>query len=405
MDIEELNKELLKKIDNLPVGCQQCINGEKLVLFITGICGENCYYCPISEKRKEKDVIYANERKINSIEECIEECLLCGSKGVGITGGNPLLKIEKTYRYIKALKKRFGPSFHIHLYTTPTVIDENKLKTLKEAGLDEIRLHPTKYFNKYYHYMKGEGKKHNSNKEIEEYLGDFLDTLKLCTKYIKDVVVEIPSIPRYENEIIYLLEEIEKIGVRFININQLEYSETNYRTLKSMGFLEKNTYTSEILGSEETAKIIIDYFNKKIENGKSKLTIHYCPSILKDGIQMKNRLINRAKNVAKEYEVITNEGLLLRGIVSFKDIEDVKDLLEILEYNTLPYEIDENKYNIYLSPYVLEDIVDYLKDNIYNFKFGGYISERYPTHDELEVERIPLIIKKRSLKDLRKNME
>ena len=123
---------------------------------------------------------------------------------------------------------------------------------------------------------------------------------------------------------------------------------------------------------------------------------------MKDGIQMKNRLLKRAKNVAKDYEVITEEGLLIRGVVSFRNLRDVKDLLEVLEYNEEPYEIDLDKKSIYLNPYVLEEIVEILKERRYRFKFSAYISERYPTVDGLEVERIPLVVERRSLKDIRR---
>jgi hypothetical protein len=411
MNIEDLEKSLFNNMEKLPVGCQYCIKGEKLVLFITGMCGENCFYCPVSEKRKENDVIYANERKINSIEEAIDEAHLCGSKGVGITGGNPLIKIERTCEYLDALKKEFGHGFHAHLYTTPTHLDEDKLKMLKEAGLDEIRLHPTKFFNRY-------SKKDfdGSSDEFKNYMDDFLSKLKLCMDYIKDVGVEIPSIPNYEEEIIYLAEELNKIGVKFLNINELEYSETNYDILKQKGFIEKNDFASEILGSEETAQKVINYF-KKMENNeeekeekegkkeennsdKFKLIIHYCPSALKDGIQMKNRLINRAENIAKDYDIITDEGLILRGIISFKDLDDINEVIDILEYNEIPYEITNNY--LYLNPYILEELIDELKNINYDLKFSAYISERYPTSDGLEVERTPLIVKKRSLKSIRK---
>lgn len=364
---------------DLPLGCRYCINGEKLVLFISGICGENCFYCPLSENRKSKDVIYANEKKINSVEEAIEEAYLCNSKGVGITGGNPLLKIGRTVEYLKALKEEFGEEFHSHLYTTPEVVNEEKLKMLKEAGLDEIRLHPTKFF-------KNDGK---FKFELEE----FLDRLKLCMKYIPDVGVEIPGIPGMEEEILNLANEVDKIGVKFLNINELEYSETNYTELLNKGFKEKNDYASGISGSGETAKYVI-------ENFKGNMIIHYCPSSLKDGIQLKNRLINRAKNVAKEYDVITEEGLILRGIIIFRDRAEVEEVLEILEYNDVDFEIDGDK--IFLNPSVLEDLIENLKNANYEISFSAYVSEIYPTSDKLEVERIPLITRKPKLK-LKKN--
>lgn len=399
MNIEKLEKELFKNIKNLPVGCQYCIKGEKLVLFITGLCGENCFYCPVSENRKENDVIYANEKKINSVKEAVDEAHLCGSKGVGITGGNPLLKIERTCKYLKLLKYKFGSNFHAHLYTTPTHLDDDKLKMLKEAGLDEIRLHPTKFFNRY-------SIKDFNKWEFKNYMDDFLNKLKLCMRYIKDVGVEIPAIPNYEEEIIYLAKELNKIGVKFLNINELEYSETNYNLLKEKGFTEKNDFASEILGSEETVKKVIDYFRENRERDnigggdEFKLIIHYCPSALKDGIQMKNRLINRAKNIAKDYDIITEEGLILRGIISFKDLEDIDEIIDILKYNEIPYEIINN--HIYLNPYVLEDLINELRNIDYDINFSAYISERYPTSDGLEVERTPLIVKKRSLKSIRK---
>ncbi|HRZ19884.1 MAG TPA: radical SAM protein, partial [Methanofastidiosum sp.] len=32
----------------LSKGCKLCIKGRKSVLFVTGLCGVNCYYCPLS---------------------------------------------------------------------------------------------------------------------------------------------------------------------------------------------------------------------------------------------------------------------------------------------------------------------------------------------------------------------
>ena len=379
METNELETYLFNNIEKLPTGCQYCIKGEKLVLFITGLCGENCFYCPVSENRKEKDVIYANEKRISSIEEAIEEAKICGSKGVGITGGAPLQNINRTCEYLKALKNEFGSNFHAHLYTTPKYIDENTLKALKDSGLDEIRIHFTNLSN-------------ISDKDM--------DILKLCMKYIGDVGVELPAIPNNELKIINLAEKLNNIGVKFLNLNELEYSETNYEKLIKLGFKEKNEYSSSMVGSEETAQKVINHFKNDKDNKNNKLIIHYCPSALKDGIQMKNRLINRAKNIAKDYEIITEEGLLLKGIIVFRNNEEINDVVDILKDNDLPFEIKNN--NLYLNPCSLEELLEELKNINYDIKFSAYISECYPTNDGLEVERTPLFIKKRSLREIRK---
>jgi pyruvate formate-lyase activating enzyme-like uncharacterized protein len=376
MNVKEIEKYLEENFDKLPEGCKQCVKGEKLVLFITGICNNNCYYCPLSEKRKNKDVIYANERLITTVEEAIEEAKLCSSKGVGITGGNPLLKINRTVKFLKALKNEFD-NFHAHLYTTPETINEENLKLLKDAGLDEIRLHPTKIFN--YGYD-------------EEYIKLLCEKLSLCNKYIEDVGVEIPAIPNMEDEILKLAEAIDGIA-KFMNINELEFSEENYYELEKRGFMPKDDVSNAIAGSEETALKVIKEF-------KGDLFINYCPSVLKDAIQMRNRLINRAKNVAKPYEVITEDGLLLRGIMIFDNEDDLKEMAEILEENEIEFEIIDK--NIYLNPFILEDIIEEMKRQRFPITFSAYISEVYPTADALEVERIPLITKKLKFRRRRK---
>ena len=129
------NKYYSYNTKKLPKGCQYCVKGEKLVLFVTGICPRKCYFCPISDDKYGKDVVYANElrieekrenineninRNMNDIkmDNIIQEAKNMKAKGMGITGGDPLARIERTIECIRLLKKTFGKKFHIHLYTS-----------------------------------------------------------------------------------------------------------------------------------------------------------------------------------------------------------------------------------------------------------------------------------------------
>jgi len=47
--------------------------GPKMVLFVTGLCGKNCFYCPVSYERREKDIIFANERRVSRDEDLVKK--------------------------------------------------------------------------------------------------------------------------------------------------------------------------------------------------------------------------------------------------------------------------------------------------------------------------------------------
>src|SRR3990167_9322210 len=103
-------------LKQLPKGCQYCVKGEKLVLFITGICPRSCVFCPVSDQKYQQDVTYANERKVQDFKDVLQEAELMRANGAGITGGDPLARLERTGEYIKKLKAHFGKQFHLHLY-------------------------------------------------------------------------------------------------------------------------------------------------------------------------------------------------------------------------------------------------------------------------------------------------
>ena len=106
-----------KVVGKPPTGCIQCSAGGKLVLFVTGTCETNCFYCPLTKERR-KDVIYANEQLVESIQEAIAEAKMISALGVGITGGEPTSILDRTLFYIRSFKDEFGKDFHTHLYTS-----------------------------------------------------------------------------------------------------------------------------------------------------------------------------------------------------------------------------------------------------------------------------------------------
>ncbi len=123
-------------------GCRQCQLGIKSVLFITGLCPLNCFYCPVSRDRFGKDVMFINDKPIKRFpNDIIDELDRAGSNGLAITGGDPIMVIDRVVELVKTLKKTYGPGFHIHMYTHALNLSEDAVRKLASSGIDEVRVH------------------------------------------------------------------------------------------------------------------------------------------------------------------------------------------------------------------------------------------------------------------------
>lgn len=331
-------------------GCEHCINGSKMVLLVTGKCGWGCFYCPVSLEKKGLDVIYANEGRVTTDEEIIAEAESMDATGTGITGGDPLVVLDRTIHMIELLKGRFGPEHHIHLYTA--TIDREKVARLEAAGLDEIRFHPPV----------------SSWTRMEE-----TDLAEIVSSTKMDVGIEVPAIPGKERELNALVSYATSVGVRFVNLNELEFSESNWGMMEIEGYQVRDDVSSAILGSEETAR--------KVMKVNRKADIHFCSSSFKDGVQLRRRLIRRAEHICTDYQAITEDGTLVRGFVYTRDTEAAMGRLRDLGVEDGMMVALDNKVEV--APWILEEVADSLDDK-------AYISEQYPTADGLEVERTPL---------------
>ncbi len=379
------------KNNELADGCKQCILGRKLVVFVTGVCPRNCFYCPLSEQKKNQDVIFANERQLkdeNEANALIEEAKACKATGAGITGGDPLARIDRTCRYIKILKKEFGKKFHIHLYAIMETLSEKNLKMLDDAGLDELRLHPDFTSDKKW-------------KNIE-LLFD-VKNFEIKRKYSFDLGVEIPCIPGYDVQTKKLIDYFAD-KITFLNLNELEISDTNSCELVDRKFVTKDRTSYGVKGSQELALSLLKYCSDKY----SKLNVHYCTCKLKDGVQLKERLRLRANNTKKAFDIVSEDGTFVRGVIYLSSLKPSFGYKTILQ-NVLPVErekllkeltiaridlikefglpsnmiiVDEQKLRLLTNIGVVKKLAKLLHQK----GLVPAIVEQYPTWDQMEVD-------------------
>jgi len=324
-----------------------------MVLLVTGKCAESCYYCPLSEAKKGKDVVYANELLVSADDDIIREAEAIGARGTGITGGDPLLVMDRTVRYIRLLKEHFGPGHHIHLYTA--TVDREKFLRLQEAGLDELRLHPP---IERWRELEGLG------------IAEAVEGLDMMVGF------EVPAVPGELEGLLSLCRHAAEIGLDFVNLNELEVSETNCQALLGRDFHVRSDVSSAMQGSMETSWQVME------ETGDA-VPVHFCSSSFKDQVQLRERLKRRAKRMARPMDLITSEGMVLLGVIETEDLEAAVRALEEQEVPPELYQSDEKRKRLEVASWVLEDLADVLP-------FRCYLVEEYPTADRLEVERQPL---------------
>lgn len=355
----------------LPLGCIQCRQGAKMVMFVSGLCPSDCFYCPVSEAKIDHDVLFANERKLEGttmeewLPQVFAEVQATGAWGTGITGGDPLVVPERVAGFIRGLKAEYGPEHHVHLYTQQFAKRET-LELLAEAGLDELRIHPHEWLWARF--------------GSTPYVRMVQDARELGMT----IGVEIPCIPEREDDIALLAQQAHEAGAMYLNMNELEYSTINADPLRDRGFELVGDEDNRVHGSMETGYRSVARLWKELPG----FTVHFCSSRFKDGTQLTKRLGRRRDRTAKPYMEKTEDMTVVFGI-----LEGSMDAL-VAAYDRLITEYDVPvewvglrsgpKRRIEIAPWVLEEIYEGF------LELHPALVEEYPTADALEIERIPL---------------
>ncbi len=297
MNYDELVSGLMERVEtlrpeNLSDGCILCYQGAKLVLFVTGLCDRTCWYCPLSVERKDLDVVFANDKPVHSDADLLAEAEAMDALGTGVTGGEPLLFIDRTVRYCRLLKDHFGKKHQIHLYTgrAPTEADLAALQGL----VDEIRMHPP--YEVWEHIMET----------------DYPASARRAKEMGFEIGIEVPSLPGigHLRPMLPLLD--------FFNINELEWGETCADEMRKRGMESEEGLYNAIKGAKEWAEEITD-----------DPKVHFCSSGFKDAVQLRERLIRIATMTARNLDEITDDGTIVYGRI--RSTTDLSHLLATFE--------------------------------------------------------------------------
>jgi pyruvate formate-lyase activating enzyme-like uncharacterized protein len=260
----------------LQAGCELCLLGKKMTLFITGLCPNRCYYCPVSAEKMWKDKIYANERPVSTIADVYREIRESGATGTAITGGEPLMVVDRVAQYVKGIKGVFGSNHHIHLYSGFPYLKRENAHKLFQAGLDEVRFHII------------------ATKGVE-------DSIRVASEFSWRVGVEIPALP--DLDYLEIAKTARESGAKFMILDEYEVNEENYFAT-----------TMRQKGHRELLSVSQNHIQDIVKKISLVIPVHYCTVRSKYLIQYRNRLVNsfRAKKITNA--VLLDDGSTLKKV-------------------------------------------------------------------------------------------
>ncbi|MFB6130718.1 MAG: radical SAM protein, partial [Salinigranum sp.] len=219
------------------------------------------------------------------------------------------------------------------------------MRRLADAGLDEIRFHPP------YELW---GDLHGTEWE---------EILHVAREEGIDPAFEIPGI-RAERE---FLEFLDEGAAEFVNVNEFEMSDGNFRRMKERGYELQEGHMSAVDGSK----------GEILEEMAQHPRVYFCTSVFKDAAQHRNRLKRMARTVRREFDEVTDDGTIVYG-KAWLTAERLRELGVPEEFYTV------KSGHVELAWWLLEEMIE--EGDVDR----GEIVEQYPTVDGTVVERTPL---------------
>lgn len=192
--------------DDKPIspGCMACKSGAWLCTFIGTRCNCFCPHCPNPNVNKGNDRStvsgFDGTRDISFILSELERPFYTG---VAISGGEPMLYMDKLVEWITKIRAKF-PNIYIWHYTNGLLATETNLRRVADAGVNEVRF----------------------DLAADNYSQKVLDNMASAARIIPSVGIEVPVLLEQYNNLIKAIDYADSIGVKYINLHDLFINDT-----------------------------------------------------------------------------------------------------------------------------------------------------------------------------------
>lgn len=231
-------------------GCLSCKKGTWICLFVGLGCNNSCRFCSRAWLNKHKDEPEGYQLGL-PFKELVETIISqkVEVEGVSYSGGEALLYLDNKVIPIACMLCDKKPNIYQWIYTNGKLLNYERIKKLKNAGIEEIRV----------------------NLASTNFSQEVMDIIPLIKEIIGKVIIEVPSTPEVYDKLINegLIYTIVNSGVHQINLAELYITQR-----KALHYIiNKDVYYSwnNLLSPTESRNITIDIIKYVIKNDLSIL--------------------------------------------------------------------------------------------------------------------------------------
>lgn len=240
-------------------GCKDCcLQGRWTQIRTTTKCMLNCSFCYYFEKKDtpEREMIPRSVYQINNrFFGETDVRLLFESQGKEFINGaawlhfEPLMELDKMLSLMKFIHKK---GYHQWLYTNGILANEENLKRLKDAGLDEIRF----------------------NLAATNCSDEVINNMKYARKYFKYLCIESPMFTAFYNSFMKKKDMILDSGVDHIHLAEMQLFDKTRNNFKDEGtiYRYKQGYVSPI----KSRQLTYDVFEVASREKWKNVVLHDC---------------------------------------------------------------------------------------------------------------------------------
>ena len=192
-------------------GCQVCTHMTHLALQLGFSCNAQCSFCFLHTYQADTpdgDEEYHRRALLNEFRQRRDEL-----EGVSLTGGEPLLYLPELEACLTEMRQH-KPELHFWVYTNGILADSEHLSVLQALEIREIRF----------------------NLAATNYSEEIIEKIEGARKMFEYVVVEVPSYPKQRDSLMGCLEQLNRIGIDQLNLQELLVTDANVGSLEGEGY-------------------------------------------------------------------------------------------------------------------------------------------------------------------------